>query len=313
MTAERCIDCGKRVEWIILGINLVLFTVKALFAIVSESRSLFADAFESLANSIITVVVLVSLRIASKEADPKYPYGYGKVEFLASAIVNVLLMFAAVYFILFSLSELIMVGPERPPGLIAIVAAVISIIANQIAFNYGRCAGERLGSTAILANAMASRADVGTSVAVIVAVVGSNLGFANCDHIVAVVIGVLIVKVALEGMQKAIKGLMDASMRKEKRQIRNLAEGVEGVREVRNVKARLVGRKLRIDLDILVPPDWALSKGLKTVRRIKETLGRKIADITEVSVQLFPVENAVCEPPAPEVRSGPAHAGRSCQ
>lgn len=292
MIAQRCINCGKRVEWVVLSINLGLFILKGAFALLSHSKSLLTDSFQSLANFVITIVVLASLRIASKGADEKFPYGYGKVEFLASGIVNVLLMIAAIVFILISFGEMVMVGPEKPPKLIAIFAAVVSIIANYIAFGYGRCTGEKLASTAILANAQVNRADVGTSVAVIVAVVGSNLGFSQLDHIAAIVICVLIIKVTLDGAKKAIKGLMDVSLRAEELHIRNLIEDIDGVRCVGNVKARLAGRGLWVDMNIFVPPDWVLSRGLKTVRKIKSVLHRKMKDISDVSIQLLPFTGA---------------------
>ena len=274
----------------VLGINLGLFLLKGSFALVSHSKSLLTDSFQSLANFIITLVVLASLRMASRGADEKFPYGYGKVEFLASGIVNMLLMIGAVVFIFVSFTEMIMVGPEKPPKLIAIAAAAVSIVANYIAFGYGRCAGEKLGSTAILANAEVSRADVGTSVAVVVAVVGSNLGLSPLDHIAAIVICVLIIKVTLGGVKKAIKGLMDVSLRSDELHIRNIVEDIKGVQHVGDVKARLAGRSLWVDMNIFVPADWALRRGLETARKIKSVLRRKIKEISDVSVQLLPFE-----------------------
>lgn len=290
MIAQRCVNCGRKVEWVVLGINLGLFLLKGSFALISHSKSLLTDSFQSLANFIITIIVLGSVRMASKGADEKFPYGYGKVELLASGIVNVLLMVAAVVFVFVSFSEMIMVGPERPPKLVAIAAAGVSIIANYIAFGYGRCAGEKLGSTVILANAQVSRADVGTSVAVIVAVIGSNLGVSQLDHIAAIVICVLIIKVAVDGIKKAVKGLMDVSLRSEELHIRNLIEDIEGVRCVGDVKARLVGRGLWIDVDIFLPANWVLSRALETVRKVKNVLRRKMKDISDVSVQLLPFD-----------------------
>ncbi len=292
MIAKRCLNCGKKVEWIVLGINLGLFILKGSFALISHSKSLLTDSFQSLANLIITIVVLASLRMASRGADEKFPYGYGKVEFLASGIVNMLLMIAAIVFIFVSFTEMIMVGPEKPPKLIAIVAAAVSIVANYIAFGYGRCAGEKLGSTAILANAEVSRADVGTSVAVVVAVVGSNLGLSPLDHIAAIVICVLIIKVTLGGVKKAIKGLMDVSLRSEELHIRNIVEDIKGVQHVGDIKARLAGRSLLVDVDIFLPADWALRRGLATVRKIKNVLHRKMKEVSDVSVQLLPFAGA---------------------
>ena len=289
MIVQHCINCGKRVEWVVLGINLGLFLLKGSFALISHSKSLLTDSFQSLANFIITVVVLISIKMAAKGADKKFPYGYGKVEFLASGIVNMLLMFAAIAFIFMSFSEMIMVGPEKTPKLIAIVAAAISIVANYIAFGYGRCAGEKLASTAILTNAQVSRADVGTSLAVIVAVVGSNMGFSQLDHIVAIVIGLLIIKVTWDGARKAIKGLMDVSLRSEELHILNLLEDIKGIQRVEDVKVRLAGRSLLVDLNVFVPDGWLLSKGLQTSQKIKNILQKKMKNISEVSVQLLPI------------------------
>jgi len=289
MISHRCINCGKKVEWVVLGINFGLFLLKGWFALISHSKSLLADSFESLANLVITVVVLACLRIASNDADEKFPYGYGKVEFLASGIVNMLLMIVAIVYAFVSCSEMIMVGPERPPGLIAIVAAVISIVINYIAFGYGRCAGEKLGSSAISANAQINLTDLVTSAAVIVAVVGSRLGIPRLDHITAIVICVFIIKVTLDGVKKAIRGLMDASLHAEEVHIRDLIENIEGIERVGAVRARLAGRNLFVDVDIFLPSDWILSKGLGTVSKIKNVLCKKIENISDVSVQLLPL------------------------
>lgn len=289
MIQQRCINCGTKVEWAVLAINLAMFILKLFFAIISQSKALYTDAFQSLANLIITVVVLVSLKMASRDADQKYPYGYGKIEFLASGIVNTMLMIAAIIFTIAAFRELIIYEVDKPPKLIAICAAGISIIANQIAFGYGRCAGEKLGSSAILTNAIVSRADVGTSAAVIFAVVGSNLGFCQLDHIVSILIGICIVKVTIDGAKESIKALMDVSMRHEEQDIRNLTEVIDGVQHVGDVKARLIGRKLWVDVDVFIPADWILSRGLKTARKIKELLHQRMGNISEVSVQLLPL------------------------
>jgi cation diffusion facilitator family transporter len=291
MIANRCIECGKKVEWVILGINLGLFILKGSFAFISHSKSLLIDSFQSLANFVITLVVLASLRMASRCPDERFPYGYGKVEFLASGIVNMLLMIAAKVFIIVSFVEMLMVGPEKPPRLIAIVAAAASIVVNYIAFGYGRCAGEKLSSTAILANAQVNRADICTSVAVIIAIIGSNLGLSQLDHIAAIVICIILIKVTFDGVKKAIKGLMDVSLHSDELHIRNLVEDIEGVRTVGEVRARLAGRSLLVNMDIFLPANWALHKGLETVRKVKNVLHKKMKNISDVSVRLLPLTN----------------------
>lgn len=291
MIPQRCIDCGKNVQWIILGINVSLFLVKGSFAIISHSKSLLTDSFQSLANVIITIVVICSMRLADRGKDEKFPYGYGKVEFLASGVVNMMLMLGAIAFIIFTFHEMVMVGPEKPPEWIAIAAAMISIIGNLLAYHYGRCAGEKLGSAVILANAEISRADVGTSVAVIVAVAGCQLGFSSLDHIVAIAIGAMIMKVAWDGAKKAVDGLMDASLHNEEVNILNLVEDVAGISRVDNVKVRMAGREMLVDMDVFVPGDAQLTAGLEISARIRDLLCKKIKSVSNVSVQLLPIED----------------------
>lgn len=287
MLEERCVNCSKKVEWVVLGINFGLFLFKGWFALISHSKSLLTDSFESLANFVITLVVLMSLKMASKRADEKFPYGYGKVEFLASGIVNMLLLILALVYIFVSFHEMITVGPEKPPGLIAIIAAVVSIIVNYIAFGYGRCVGEKIGSSVILANARINLADIGTSVAVIVAIVGSNLGFSQLDHIAAIVICILIIKVTFDGVKEAVKGLMDAALHVEERHIRNLIEDTVDEGIIGDIRTRLVGRNLLVDMDISLPPQSKLGNGLEIVDKIKGILRKKRKDVSKVSVQFL--------------------------
>lgn len=275
----------------ILGINLVLFITKISFAVISGSKSLLADGFQSLANLITTVVVLVGLKLAAREADDRFPYGYGKAEFLASGIINTVLMLAAIAFIAVSFREMVKFAPYGPPRLIAIAGAVISIILNHAAFSYGRCAGEKLGSPSILANAWVSRADVGTSIAVIVAVIGANMGFAKLDHIAAILIAALVIKVTADGLREALKGLMDTSLFSETSRMRNVVEDVEGVTMVEALEARLAGREILVDLEVGVPGDLTLGKGMKLKQNITTALHAAVNNISEVAIRLIPCRN----------------------
>ena len=290
MINQHCIKCGKRLVWIILAINLCLFIIDLLFAAISNSRSLLANALQSCTNMTLTIVVIVSLEIAKKRPDEKFPFGYGKIEFLSSVILSALLMLGAVFFIVFSFREMIFVGPEKPPQLIAILAAGISIVANQFAYKYGRCAGEKLESPAILANAMINSIDVISSFAVIVGVIGSNLGFSQFDHIISVLIAFVIIKITSEEIQKAFRGLMDFSLHAEEKEICALAGSIAGVKDVGGIKTRFVGRRIWINMDIAVPGAWALGKSLEFTDSIRNTILDNKNNVSEVTIQLVPYE-----------------------
>lgn len=284
----KCRDCGHRVTWIVLGINIVLLIVKVNVALYSGSRALMADALQSLAALIVSGIVLASLKVASRDADEAYPYGYGKMEFITSGIVNFFLFLGALAFIGVAIKEMTAPGPEQIPELLAIGAGLVSMLGNHIAYKYGQCAGRQLGSSAILANAKVNLADFWSSTAVIVAVVGANLGWPSLDHIVALIIGLIIIRVSLMELEKAVILLMDFSPGTAK--IKKIASRVPGVREVQNIKTRLVGRKMWVDLEIGVLGSLEMEDALQITRKLKLSLAENLTTIEEVSVRLRPIQ-----------------------
>jgi cation diffusion facilitator family transporter len=283
---DRCRRCGDRLAWFVLEINLALFLADLGFAWVSHSRALVGGALQSCANMIASVLVIIGLQFSDKERDPEHPYGYGKVEFLICAAINLLLLCGALFFIFETIWEMATVGPERPPTLLALLPAIVSILANEFMFRYGRCAGEHLRSPALLANAWASRADVVTSCAIMVAVIAANLGWHHADHLIGIFIGVWITRISLTGLELATRGLMDYSPEVETTRIRELVNGVPGVGQIKDVKARWVGRKIWVDLEIGLAPAMLLGEGRKMARRLKEVLLADMVQVGDVTVRL---------------------------
>ncbi|MCB4757016.1 MAG: cation diffusion facilitator family transporter [Elusimicrobia bacterium] len=288
---DRCGRCGQRLSWIALDINLGLFVIDAIFALVSDSRALFAASLQSLANAVASVIVLVGLKVAEKERDEKHPYGYGKMEFLVSETIYLVLLIGAILFLFETTWELFAIGPEKPPKLIAVVPAFLSILCNEFLFRYGRCAGDKLRSPALLTNAWANRADVVTSCAVIAAVVMAHLSWHHVDHLVGLFIGIWIAKIALSGLETATRGLMDYSSEAETDRIRDLVGSVEGIEKIKDIKARWVGRKIWVDLEIGIPGHLILREGLEMVQRLKRTLFENMKQIGDVTVRLSPANS----------------------
>ncbi|MDD5657685.1 MAG: cation diffusion facilitator family transporter [Elusimicrobia bacterium] len=281
-----CEGCAVRASWIALGVNAALFVLKAGFVYETRSRSLLADALETLANVAITGLVLFSLRVAAKGRDDTHHYGYGKMEFLASAVINFTLLLAAAGFMAAAVWELAVVGPEKPPSLVAAAVAAVSTAGSLIVYAYCACAARHSQSASVLANASVNWADAGTSAAVVLAVVMANLGLPSMDALVGVLIGVWIAKIALDGLEQSVKELLDFSPGAQSARIAELAAGVPGVAAVREVKTRLVGRKLWVDLEVAVAKERALGEGLGIAQSLRQALTRDRTDIADVSVRL---------------------------
>jgi cation diffusion facilitator family transporter len=247
-----------------------------------------ADAIESFAALVIALIIVYSLKVSRKEKDEKHPYGYGKVEFLASGLIYSLLLMGISIFIFVSIKEMIVPGFIEPPCLIAVFPVLIAIAGNYVIFKYCSCAGEKLQSPVILANSMINKTDILTSCLVLVAVIGSNLGWVILDHIIAIIIGLLVVKMAIEGMIKSAKGLIDYSPKEAGVKIRDIVNQFPEIKEIKDIKTRLIGRKIWVDLDLGIPGSFALSDGLKISERLKYMLKEKMSNIVDITVRLSP-------------------------
>lgn len=288
--SQHCLKCSKRVVWILLFLNIFLFVLKLIFSYFCNSRSLIGDTLESLANVAIDIIFLLSLSLADKEPNDKFQYGYGKIEFLTSGIINLLLILVVIYFMIFSFVEMITIRNENPSDMIAILPELISLVAGQFSFKYSSCVGKKLKSSSLLTIALVSRVDMICSGAVIIAIIGTNLGIYKFDHIISLFIGALIFRDVAVDLKNAIKELMDYSLDTHSTEIKNLIKNIGDIKGIKNIKTRNINRKILADLEIYIPGELALAKGLEIVQKIKNEILLHKPDIAEVSVQLIPFE-----------------------
>ncbi len=252
MLKPECIRCGQRVGWVGIGVNLVMVALKIIVGINAGSRACLADALHSSSNIITAFAIFVSRKLIGKPIDEKHPYGYGKVEFIAAGAVSVLIMILTVALVVTAVEHIIY-KPVPPPHPIALLVAVLSIATNEMLFRYFRCVGTELNSQTIIANAWANRADCFSSAAVVVGVLGAQLGFHHLDPIAAVIVAGIIIKVSVNCIRDAIAGLMDRSMPPEVLEaLRKAVSKVKEIEEIQHIRARLLGNKIWVELGVQV-------------------------------------------------------------
>jgi cation diffusion facilitator family transporter len=291
MRFERCEQCGNRAAWAGIWTNVVLVILKLIVGVTSGSKACIADALHSASNIITAFAIILSQKISRKSANSRFPYGYGKVEFLAAGMISLLITMGAVALISVSINHLIN-RPGPPPHFSALLMALISIGANEMLFRFMRCAGTQLKSQTILANAWANRADCFSSFAVIVGVVGGRLGFHHLDPIAALFVVAVIIKVSVKILVDSVKALMDFSVNDAyAEEILAIAEGIKDVRTVLGLKTRHIGQKIWVELDILIDPQCTLREGQMIADRVKGVLLEKVRDLERVLVHFRPVEN----------------------
>jgi len=286
MKYNQCKWCLKNVGAINIWANTGLALIKLLGGILSMSKALLADAVHSLADVFVAVVLLVTLNVSAKPPDRNYPYGHGNVEYITLGIISIFIFGVAISIFASSLKAVF--AAELPqPGGIGILVALFSIAGNDLLSRHSFCVAREANSPAVLANAMENRADVYTSIAALIGMVGARLGFRILDPLAALFVGVLIAKFAVSMLYKAIHGLLGESIDKAGMDaINRIAASVYGVQKVYDIKTRKSGQKSIVDLEIGVGPDTKLEEATRICELIKSRVLRESYNVGDVSVYL---------------------------
>lgn len=285
---ETCRRCARRVPWYAFAGNLLLTFYKVVVGFLGGSPALIADGLHSFTDVIGTSVILASTRIAERPASPEYPYGYGKVEFMSSLFIYVVLVLLAAFIFLGGLLILIS-GHEEPPHLITVFGALVSVLYNVIVFRLGQCAGKRVNSPALLANSFENRADAISSIAVCIGIVLAITIHPAADPLAAMLVGIIIVINCIHEGKKAIGGLMDRSLSDRLVQrISELARSRDGVVGVRFVRSRSTGTGTWLDLGIEVPRGTVAARAKAIADDVRATMLASSRHFSAVEIYVAP-------------------------
>jgi len=285
VACKECYWCAKHVGGVNLWANLGLLIVKLLGGIFGRSQALIADAVHSLSDVVIAILVIVGLKVSSAPPDEDHPWGHGNIEFVVSAIIGTLLVCTAITITVVSLLSIIR-GGIHYPGVLAVWASVISVVANEIMFRHSLCAGKQMDSPAMIANAWENRSDVYSSLAAMIGVFGARIGFGILDPIAALVVGVMIAKNGLETLILGVRGMTDSCFDNKAMlaQIKALVLNEDGILDVGRLRARKTGQKVWIDLEAIVKPDMKVVEVKKSVDRARERIIDEFERIGDVMI-----------------------------
>ena len=272
VACKQCHWCAKHVGALNLFGNILLLVIKLLGGIVGRSQALIADAVHSLSDVMVSLMLLVSLKVSSVPPDDDHHWGHGNVEYIASTIIGVLLICAAIMITMSALFTIIS-GNMEDPSIVAVWAAFISVITNEILFRQGICVGEQMDSPVMIANAREKRSDAYSSVAALIGVFGARMGFEILDPIAAIVVGFMIARFGLDTLLEGVKGISDRSFdKKTLASVKRLVLKEEGIKDIGRLRARQVGQKNWIDLEAKFDPEMKVSE----VKSITDSLRKNI-------------------------------------
>lgn len=278
-------------------VNFLLLVFKFFAGIAGHSAAMLADAVHSLSDFITDIVVIVFVRIAGKPEDKGHDYGHGKYETLATAIIGLLLL--CVGFGIFwngasSIYTFLRGGQLESPGVVALVAALVSIVSKEILYQYTVIQGKKLNSQAVIANAWHHRSDALSSIGTAIGIGGAILlgdHWRVLDPIAAVVVSFFIMKVSVRLLIPCVDELLEKSLPEDvEKEIEQTVLSFPGVSQPHHLRTRRIGNYYAIELHVRMDGKITLEEAHSTATAIENKLKEMFGKGTHVGIHVEPTK-----------------------
>ncbi len=282
---------AERTSRIGIGTDLALTAFKLFAGVFAHSGAMLSDAVHSASDALSSVIVILGVRAASKSSDREHPYGHERFECVA-AIILALILAVTGFSIGANAVRQIAAGPEEEaamPGILALVAAGVSVIVKEGMFWYTRSVARRIGSTALMAGAWHHRSDALSSVGALLGIGGARLGFPAADALASLVICGFIAKAALDIFRDAIGRMVDKACDSETEDaIRRKALSVEGVQSVDLLQTRTFGNRIYVGMEIGVDGGMTLYEAHRISEAVHDGIEAAFPAVKHIMIHVNP-------------------------
>ncbi len=282
---------ATRVSVISMMGNLLLSVFKLLAGLLANSGAMISDAVHSASDVFSTIVVMIGIKVSSKEADEDHQYGHERLECIASILLAVML--AAVGCGIGYKGLLKVSGAEgavtEVPGMLALVASVISILVKEIMYHYTKINARKINSPALLADAWHHRSDALSSVGALIGIVGARMGYPILDPVASVAICFFIIKAAWDIFGDAVNKVVDKSADHSTcEKLMDIASGTDGVLGIDSLKTRVFGAKMYVDFEIVVDRNLPLYEAHNIAESVHDRIEGYFPDVKHCMVHVNP-------------------------
>lgn len=274
---------------------MLLLLFKFVAGIVGHSAAMVADAVHSLSDFVTDIIVLVFVHISGKPKDKSHDYGHAKYETLAMTIIGAALLAVAIGIEYSGLTQIILWaqgGNLAAPGMLALWAALLSIVLKEAVYHYSMAKARQLNSQAVEANAWHHRSDALSSIGTAIGIGGAIfLGqrWTVLDPIASIIVGMFILKVSVDLLRNGVGDLMEQSLPDAiENEILQLAASVPGVAEPHDLRTRRLGNHYAIELHILMDGDITLREAHNKADEVEAILRQHYGSDTHIAVHVEP-------------------------
>ncbi len=282
-----------KVSVVSIIINLALSLLKLLAGIIARSGAMISDAVHSASDVLSTFVVIAGVKLANKKPDEEHPYGHERMECVAAVVLAVVLAGTGIGIGISGVKKIISSGSEElaVPGVLALVAAAVSIVVKEVMYQYTKRAAKKIDSGALMADAWHHRSDALSSIGSLVGVLGARLGIPVLDPLASVIICVFIEKAAVDIFRDAIDKMVDKSCPEETvESMKEVIGGTEGVVAIDEIKTRLFGSKVYAEVEVQVDSDKTVVEAHDIAERVHETIEKNFPNVKHCMVHVNPAK-----------------------
>lgn len=273
--------------------NLILSLLKLLAGIFAHSGAMISDAVHSASDVFSSIIVIIGVRISAKESDKEHPYGHERLECVAAIVLATILAVTGIGIGYAAVKKIIggNYSELQIPGILALVAAGISIVVKEAMFWYTRWYAKKLDSGAIMADAWHHRSDALSSVGALIGIGAARLGFPIMEPIASLVICLFICKAAYDIFKDATDKMVDKACDEEfEREMSELVSSQEGVLGIDLLQTRMFGNKIYVDIEIAADGDKSLKETHDIAESVHDLLEKKYPKIKHIMVHVNPYE-----------------------
>lgn len=244
---------AMRVSAASIFVNVALTVFKIIAGIIGKSYAMISDAVHSASDVFSTFIVIIGVKIASKKADRKHPYGHERFECVAAILLAVLLGITGALIGIGGIQRIAngSYTSASLPTTLALIAAIVSVVVKEGMFWVTNGAAKKIHSGALRADAWHHRSDALSSIGSFIGILFSMLGFPIMDSVAAIVISLLILKAAVGIFKESIDKMTDEACDKiTERGLKELIVGIDGVLGLDSLKTRKFGDRLYVEVEI---------------------------------------------------------------
>ena len=284
---------ANRVSMITIIGNIALSVIKLLAGIIAHSNAMISDAVHSASDVFSTIVVIIGIKLASKKSDKEHPYGHERLECVAAIVLAIVLFITGLGIGMEALKNIASGNYDnlQVPGILALIAAILSIVTKEGMYWYTRYYAKKIDSSALMADAWHHRSDAFSSIGALIGIGGARLGFPIMDSIASLVIFVFIVKAAFDIFKDAMDKMVDHSCDEAmENQLRDCIMRNDNVLGIDILQTRIFGNKIYVDVEIQADGSLTLQEGHTIAEAVHDDIERTFPKVKHIMVHVNPAE-----------------------